>query len=60
MSDRGKEFLNKVMEDMTRHLGTKHAATSAFHPQTNESAERYNRTMIGYLSAMLDNDQSLN
>ena len=47
VSDRGNEFLNKVMADMTKHLGTKHSATSAFHPQTSESAERYNRTMIG-------------
>ena len=60
VSDSGKDFLNKVMAGMTNHLGTKQAATSAFHPWTNASAERCHRTMIGHLSTMLDNDQSLN
>ena len=59
ISDRGKEFLNEVMKDLTQWLGIDHDKTSPYHPQTNASAERYNRTMKAYLTAMLGNDQTL-
>ena len=45
VSDRGKEFLNAVMQDLTKWLGANHDKTSPYHLQTNASAERYNRTM---------------
>ena len=59
VSDRGKEFLNSVMQDLTKWLGVSHDKTSPHHPQTNASAERYNRTMKAYLTAMLDNEETL-
>ena len=59
ISDRGKEFLNAVMQDLTKWLGVNHDKTSLYHPQTNASAERYNRTMKAYLTAMLSNEQTL-
>jgi len=59
VSDRGKEFLNEVMAAMTEWLGTDHAKTSAYHPQSNASAERYNLTMKNYLKSMLENDSTL-
>ena len=59
VSDRGKEFLNAVMQDLTKRLGANHDKTFPYHPQTNASAERYNRTMKAYLTAMLGNDQTL-
>ena len=59
VSDRGKEFLNKVMVDLCGYLGIDHNATSSYHPQTNSQAETYNRTMIRYLSSMLDNVNTL-
>ena len=59
VSDRGKEFLNEIMQDLTKWLGVNHDKTSPYHPQTNASAERYNRTMKAYLTAMLGNDQTL-
>jgi len=55
VSDRGKEFLNKVMVDLCAWLGIDHNATSSYHPQSNSQAETYNRTMIRYLSALLEN-----
>ena len=55
ISDRGKEFLNSVMVDLCGYLGINHNATSSYHPQTNSQAETYNKTMIRYLSSMLDN-----
>ena len=42
VSDRGKEFLNAVMQDLTKWLGANYDKTSPYHPQTNASAERYN------------------
>jgi len=59
VSDRGREFLNETVKQMTEYLGMTHKFTSPFHPQTNASAERYNRTMKSYLTKMLDNDCTL-
>ena len=59
ISDRGKEFLNKVMVDLCDFMGITHTATSSYHPQSNSQAETYNKTMIRYLQAMLDNKQTL-
>ena len=59
ISDRGKEFLNAVMQDLTQWLGVNHDKTSPYHPQTNARAERYNRMMKAYLTAMLSNEQTL-
>ena len=59
ISDRGKEFLNSVMQHLTKWLGATHDKTSPYHPQTNASAECYNRTMKAYLTAMLGNEQTL-
>ena len=51
ISDRGKEFLNKVMVDLCDFMGITHTATSSYHPQSNSQAETYNKTMIRYLHA---------
>ena len=59
VSDRGREFLNDTVNQMTEYLGVTHKFTSPFHPETNASAERYNRTMQTYLRKMLDNDDTL-
>ena len=36
-----------------------HNPTSSYHPQSNAQAETYNKTMIRYLSCMLDNQSTL-
>ena len=59
ISDRGKEFINKVMIDLCDFMGITHTATSSYHPQSNSEAETYNKTMIRYLSGMLDNKHTL-
>ena len=40
VSDRGREFLNDTVNQMTEYLGVTHKFTSPFHPETNASAER--------------------
>ena len=59
VSDRGKEFDNKVVRELCTQFGIKRILTSAFHPQSNGQAERFNRTMIQYLKAMMDGDNTL-
>ena len=59
VSDRGKEFLNSVMKDLTDFMGISHSPTSAYHPQSNAQAETYNKTMIRYLASQLDNQNTL-
>ena len=58
MTDQGKEFCNEVLELVCELWGIKKTRTSPFHPQTNSSAESYNRSMIKYMRAVLSNDRT--
>ena len=58
-SDRGKQFLNETMKKLCEMLGVDHSPTSSYHPQFNAQTETYNKTMIRYLSRMLDNSETL-
>ena len=57
VSDRGKEFLNDTMKKLCEFMGMDHSLTSSYHPQLN--AQVYNKTMILYLTCMLDNKTTL-
>ena len=59
VSDRRKYFLHKTMKKLCELLGIDHNPTSSYHIQSNEQAETYNKTMIRYLSCMLDNQSTL-
>ena len=59
VSDNGREFCNQVIDDLCKRMGIKHSTTSAYHPQSNSSAESYNRQMIKYLSSVLENNETL-
>ena len=59
VTDNGREFANQVLTDLCGLLGITHNKTSAYHPQSNSSAESFNRSMKKYLRAMLDNSQTL-
>lgn len=50
-SDQGKEFCNKVLQELFSLLGTTHTTTTAYHPQANAQVERLNRTILNYLRA---------
>ncbi len=54
VSDAGKEFLNKLLAELMKLLEVERRSTSSFHPQTNSSAESYNRSVIKYMRAALE------
>ncbi|CAF0856919.1 unnamed protein product [Brachionus calyciflorus] len=45
-SDQGKEFLNKLIAELTKISGVEHRITSAYHPRTNGLVENFNKTLI--------------
>src|SRR5262249_49857493 len=49
ISDRGKEFDSQVMREVCRLLGIEKRYSTAYHPQTQGSVERFNRTMKNML-----------
>ena len=59
VTDNGKEFSNELLNELCKLLGIKHKTTTAYHPASNSSAESFNRSMKKYLTAMLDNDKTL-
>jgi len=44
LTDRGANFRSKVVEEYVRLLPTAQRFTSSYHPRTNATAERWNRT----------------
>jgi transposase InsO family protein/ribonuclease HI len=58
-SDRGKEFCNQILDKICKKWKIKRLKTSAMHPATNSSAESFNRTIIKYLTAMLEDTETL-
>ena len=59
VSDQGKEFNNEVIKELNRIFEIYHARTTPYHPQTNSSAESYNRSIIKYMTTCLQNDKTL-
>ena len=59
VTDGGKEFANKLMEAICQELSILHKQTSPYHPETNASAEVFNRTMKLYLATALDQNKYL-
>jgi hypothetical protein len=49
ISDRGKHFLNEVIEAMTARFKINHRKTTPYHPQTNGHTERVNQTLVNIL-----------
>jgi len=53
VSDRGREFCNKLQKELWSFLHVDQKFTSAHHPQTNASCERFNREAWKLLSALM-------
>ncbi|KAG2190402.1 hypothetical protein INT47_001388, partial [Mucor saturninus] len=44
VSDRGANFMSKILNQYMKKIKSKHIFTSAFHPRTNSKCERLNQT----------------
>ena len=50
----GKEFCNKLSEELFQKLDIQHTKTSPAHPQCNAQVEVFNKTVAKYLSSFVD------
>ena len=56
VSDGGKEFCYKIVEQMLTLMRVKKNTTSPYHPQTNAQVERFNQTVAQYLRTQVNTD----
>ncbi|UYV76491.1 hypothetical protein LAZ67_14000675 [Cordylochernes scorpioides] len=57
ITERGRSFQAKVVNELTKMCGMSHYFTTAYHPQTNGLTERLNKTLVDMLSMYVDVDQ---
>ena len=50
LSDQGKQFESQLIQEICRMLQIKKLRMSAYHPQCDGTAERFNRTLLSMLS----------
>ena len=53
----GREFVNKVNDELMELTGSDHRVTSAYHPQTNGLVERLNQTTQNVLLKLVNENQ---
>jgi transposase InsO family protein len=58
-TDRGKEYVNKALENVSGGKGTVHEKTAPYTAEQNGSAERLNRQLEEKVRAMLDDSRLL-
>ncbi len=54
VTDQGKEFTNKMAEQLFHLLDVRHSTTASYHPQCNSQAEVCNKTIAKYLAAFVN------
>ena len=57
LSDQGSIYTGLMMEKISQLVGYKRSFTSAYHPQTNGTAERFNKTLKHMLMKFIDSNQ---
>ena len=57
LSDRGKNFLSKVVPDVCKIFQIHKVNTSSYHPQTDSLVERFNSTLCQSLSMYVSKNQ---
>ncbi|XP_014490625.1 uncharacterized protein LOC106753338 [Vigna radiata var. radiata] len=59
ITDNGRQFIDRTLEDFLRGLGIKHVTSSVEHPQTNGQAEAANKAIISELKKRLGQAKGL-
>ena len=54
ITDQGREFANKMSDELYSLMKMRHQTTSARHPQCNSQVERFNQTIAKYLNSFVD------
>jgi hypothetical protein len=57
-SDRGPEFVNSIIKNLTEFLQVRHTLTTAYHPQGNAYAERIHKFINNALAQCVNKDQN--
>lgn len=58
VSDRGQNFMSKLVKALCELFEVKRIHTSSYHPQTNSACERRNSTMIQSMRSYINKDQT--
>ncbi|CAG2191696.1 unnamed protein product [Mytilus edulis] len=58
ITDRGREFCNKVNSILCSKLNIDHKVSSPYHPQTNGLTERFNQTLCNSLRKYVNDQQN--
>ena len=53
-SDRGKHFVNEVIQELTDKFQIRHSLSSPYHPQSNGLVKRFNRTLCEGLAKVAE------
>jgi hypothetical protein len=56
VSDRGANFMSKILNQYMKKIKAKHIFTSAFHPRTNSKCERLNQTFKHMITKYVKGD----
>lgn len=57
-SDQGTEFVNSVVKQLMKLLGSNHTVSTAYHPQTNGALERFHATLRDHIRMYHKRNQS--
>ena len=56
-SDCGRNFLSNVVAELCNRMDIKHYKTSSYHPESNSTCDRCNRTLAQSLRSYIDDEQ---
>ena len=56
ITDQGTNFRSKLMETLCKQLGIKQIQTTAYHPQTDGSAESHNKTLMDIIACYVEKE----
>ena len=57
VSDRGRNFMSKLVKALCEYFEVKRSHTSSYHPETNATVERANSTLAQTIRTYVDKDQ---